>query len=273
MDDWLELNKKIINKISVSKITKNRNDLFLKHCVRLNKQAGMSFVKSKLSLSPNQKSQLSKAVNAGMPVSLRISAAQMQSQSDLVPLLLTKTQVNRIANATQAAKGLVLKMSKTQIQANRRDGGFLPFLIPALIAIGTAVATGAAGAAGSIAVKKIAEAAEGKGLAPLGTTPKPSKSGAGSRSLSVTLEPVSGIGAEGVGGEGLFPIGATGQGLFPIGSGCGHGCKLCPTCRGSGLFPIGVRPSGARRVTKKNIRASLTERSGDGLFPTGVRPR
>lgn len=131
----------------------------------------MSYQRFPIRLSPHQKKQLKKAVETSTPVRMRISASALSS-GEGVPILMTSGQVKKAMKSIEQGKGMMLNMSKTQIRANKKDGGILPALIPLGVALGTALASGAASAVGTFAVNKIIDAFDGKGLSPLGTSPQ-----------------------------------------------------------------------------------------------------
>ena len=129
----------------------------------------MSYDRFPVNLTAHQKRQLRKAIETNTPVKIRLSLSQLTS-GDGIPLLLTQAQINKVNKSIQNNKGMMLSMSKTQIRENKKNGGFLPALIPIAIAIGTALATGAASAVGTYAVNKVIKAVDkGAGLYPQGT--------------------------------------------------------------------------------------------------------
>ena len=89
-------------------------------------------IKKKVYLSESQKSKLKMALRKQDNLTLRINPYAPPNHE----MYLTPTQIIRIH------KGKQITVSKTQLKKN---GGILPFLIPLLAALGTGVASGAAG--------------------------------------------------------------------------------------------------------------------------------
>lgn len=120
----------------------------------------------KVNISQGQVDKIKRAVQAGVPVSIRLSHSDLNGEHVLA---LTSAQVNKIAKAYQSGTGVTIKMSKTQIEHNTKvEGGFLGALLPMLATAGkfllgrvlptlaTGVLSGVGQAAGSTVVNKIA---------------------------------------------------------------------------------------------------------------------
>lgn len=152
-----------------------------------------TYSKYGVNITESQRRKLSRAIRARSDTSLKLSAEDLSGE---FPLLLTSRQITRIQKSAAKGVGLVLKLSASQLDAMRKDGGILPFLIPILVALGT----GAASAAGAYGVNKIIEKAEGRGLTQIGVgsgMPSPTKK-------KEEYEPYQGPLAE---GKGLFQFG------------------------------------------------------------------
>ena len=120
----------------------------------------------KVHISDGQKDKLKRALtSAAESVSIRLDHDDINGDDILA---LTRSQINKMAKAYEAGKGLILKMSKAQVKHNLKvEGGILPLLaaaIPALITAAKfaapAIATGALAGAANYGVQK----AMGKGL-------------------------------------------------------------------------------------------------------------
>ena len=124
------------------------------------------YVKRSVPLSPGQVASLRAAVNANRAVTLRVGDG-----GNPVPLALTPTQVAHLVKNQRAGHGAEIKLSKAQIAAMKKDGGFLPFLaaIPAALAalapaaLG-ALGTGALSGAAGFGIQKALKAVTGSGL-------------------------------------------------------------------------------------------------------------
>ena len=106
----------------------------------------MSYIRKRVYLSDAQKSKLKTALLNQQNVTLRINRYATPNYE----MFLTPTQIVRIGNDKQ------ISVSKNQLIKN---GGFLPFLLPLLAALGTGVASGAAG----WGTKKILDKVAGSG--------------------------------------------------------------------------------------------------------------
>lgn len=155
-------------------------------------------------LSEGQKKKLLRAVEKKTPVVLEMSAKQLASGGD-IPAFLTKTQIARIERMKLAGLGMQLKFSAKQLAAQKKEGGFLPALIPLLAAIGTAIAGGVAGATATYATNKAIKGIEG-------AVEKKKK-----KKQQITQDLLAQA----------MESAPTGSGLMPL---------------GSGLFPMGVKP-------------------------------
>lgn len=73
-------------------------------------------------LTDGQKQSLAKAYNQRAPVTLRLKHNQLSGN---FPLLLTNSQINHINKAKQKGTGVDVNISKSQISAQSKNGGFL----------------------------------------------------------------------------------------------------------------------------------------------------
>ena len=88
----------------------------------------------KVHITDNQKDKIMKAVDDNTTVSIRFRHEDLTG-NDIVAF--TKAQLERIANAYNDNKGVTIKMSKTQVQYNKKiEGGFL---VPLLTAAASAI--------------------------------------------------------------------------------------------------------------------------------------
>ena len=96
----------------------------------------------KVHISDNQKSKIKQAVEKGEPVSIRLTYEDLQGNDVLA---YSKVQLNKIAEAFNNQKGVTVKMSKTQVEHNKKiEGGFI---LPLLGAVASAVLPSLASAA------------------------------------------------------------------------------------------------------------------------------
>ncbi len=87
----------------------------------------MSYIQFNVTVSESQKDKLQNAIKSKKAVSLRLSKNDLTG-SDL--LLLTQSQINNILKARSQNKGITLKLSGKQIQANLKvEGGFIGMLL------------------------------------------------------------------------------------------------------------------------------------------------
>lgn len=165
-------------------------------------------IRVEVPLSEGQVKKMRKAIKTLTPVSLRLSSDQLGAKGG-IPILITKSQYNKMRKSLNSGKGMILKISMTQMRKLKKDGGILPFIVPAVIAGATALATGALSAVGGYATTKGLEAIENA--------------------------------VSGKKGKGLFPPGTSGGDIYVPSHGAivvGAGNKK----KGKGLFPQGVKP-------------------------------
>jgi hypothetical protein len=186
----------------------------------------MSYSKSNIFLTDGQKKNLTKAINNNSSIKIKLSNIQIK-QNGNVPILLTNSQINKINKSKTENKGMVLNMSMAQIRANKKEGGILPFLIPIAIAGASAIAGGIASWGTKKALDAVDKAIEkgkkGNGLMPLGQ---------GLRPLGQGLRPL---------GQGLTPLGVPIKKTIRTPVQASLQVGGCMKCRGSGLFPKGVK--------------------------------
>ena len=98
----------------------------------------------KIALTDGQKKKIQKAYVTNMPVGLKVNPDQIGRGDEL---LLTETQIKRLKKRSAAGKGMVIKLSRTQIQNTAQRGGNLfsamlglarPLIKPALGALASA---------------------------------------------------------------------------------------------------------------------------------------
>lgn len=79
-----------------------------------------------VNISEKQKEQLKKALAAGDHLSLHLSHADLTG-NDVIGV--TQSQLSRLRKAHETGKGVIIKMSKTQVARNMKiEGGFLSLL-------------------------------------------------------------------------------------------------------------------------------------------------
>ena len=80
----------------------------------------MSYQSYSVSLTEEQNENLARAYKNRSPITIRLKNEQLRGK---FPLLLTKTQINRINKADRT--GVDINISKKQISTQSRNGGFL----------------------------------------------------------------------------------------------------------------------------------------------------
>ena len=80
----------------------------------------MSYQSYSVSLTEGQKANLARAYKNRSPITIRLKNDQLNGN---FPLLLTKTQINRINKADKT--GVDINISKKQISAQSKNGNFL----------------------------------------------------------------------------------------------------------------------------------------------------
>lgn len=125
----------------------------------------MSYKPYSVRLSKGQKMNIKEAFQKGRSITLRFSAESITGDDEL---RLTESQIKHLNRAKAKNTGAKITLTKTQLT---QTGGVLPFLapllpliIPALTAGAKAVALGALGGLGKVAVDAIANKARGKGI-------------------------------------------------------------------------------------------------------------
>ena len=82
--------------------------------------------KFNVNISEGQKQKLYNALQVGEPISIRLTYEDLIGDDELE---LTNSQVNKIKKAYQGRKGVIIKMSKSQLAHNKKvEGGFLGML-------------------------------------------------------------------------------------------------------------------------------------------------
>ena len=82
----------------------------------------MSYQSYSVSLTEGQKENLARAYKNRSPITIRLKNEQLREN---FPLLLTKTQINRINKSIADKTGVHINISKTLISAQSKNGGFL----------------------------------------------------------------------------------------------------------------------------------------------------
>ena len=114
-----------------------------------------------VNISEGQKRKLKRALKVGEPTSIRLTYEDLIGNDDLY---LTKSQIDKIKKAYAGGKGVTIKMSKAQLDHNKKvEGGFLGLLarlamraVPILTkTILPAIGVGALSGVGSFGVQKV----------------------------------------------------------------------------------------------------------------------
>ena len=118
----------------------------------------MTYKSHSIQLTDGQKQSLAKAYNQKSPITLRLKHGQL-SGTNGIPLMLTDTQINNINKSKRNSTGLDLRLSKTQITAQSKSGGFLGALAGLLLKLAPKVlaplATGALSGLASTGIGKL----------------------------------------------------------------------------------------------------------------------
>lgn len=247
----------------------------------------MPFVKHQINLTKSQKKKMGKAIETNTPLKLRLSKAQLINKGT-IPMLMTMSQINKIKKSIKKGSGMMLNVTSSQIRANKKEGGIIPFLIPLVplaVAGVSALATGALGALGALAVNKIADAFDkdkGEGLKPLGGGIAPFGTGLlplgrntnpvelGGNIMMQGLPPVStpnDISMMPIGGQIIQPQITIGGQIIQPEISIGGQCP-CGRLVGNGLFPIGTRTLKGSGLFPHGVPSSR----GGGLAPFGTKP-
>lgn len=89
----------------------------------------VNYAETKINLSPKQRQSIAHAVQHKVPIRLKFSYAQLNGNNAKIHL--TMTQHNKIQKAKMAHKGIMLTLSKKQLEYHQK-GGFLPMLLAGL---------------------------------------------------------------------------------------------------------------------------------------------
>ena len=124
-----------------------------------------NYQKVKVNISQGQTDKIKKAIQTGTAASIKLSHQDHNGEHILA---LTKTQLNKMAKAYTDGTGIVLKMSKKQLEHNAKvEGGFIGALLPLLGMLGSTLATRvvpACSAVGSSAGSAIVDKIAGRGV-------------------------------------------------------------------------------------------------------------
>ena len=122
----------------------------------------------KVNISERQKDKIERALKAILEVSIKLSHDDL-NHGDYV-LALTQAQINKMTKAYDNGKGVTIKMSKTQIEYNKKvEGGFIGALLLMLATAGQflvskllpSLATGALAGIGTAAGSKLVDKISG----------------------------------------------------------------------------------------------------------------
>lgn len=102
-----------------------------------------NYIKTRVYLSESQKNKLKSALKNQEELSLQIDKTKQPNHD----IYLTKTQIKHLQD------GKRITISKTQL---KKLGGFLPFLLPILAALGTGTLSGVAGWGAKKVLDKVA---------------------------------------------------------------------------------------------------------------------
>jgi hypothetical protein len=112
----------------------------------------------KININENQKDRIARALQSKTGVSIKLTYSDLTSGEHTVAL--TRAQIEKIRKAYNKGKGVIIKMSETQLKKNASvQGGFIGALLPLLATaakfILPSLATGALSRIGSKVVDKI----------------------------------------------------------------------------------------------------------------------
>ena len=93
----------------------------------------MTYKEVPINLTPAQRQSIARAVSAGSSVKLKFTNKQLFSHNATVHL--TNLQYNRLQKAKRSGHGVMITLSKKQLDYHKR-GGFLPILLGSLISAG-----------------------------------------------------------------------------------------------------------------------------------------
>src|SRR6218665_2156962 len=122
----------------------------------------------KVNISEGQKDKIERALKAESEVSIKLSHDDLNHTNYVSAL--TQAQINKMTTAFQNGKGVTIKMSKTQIEYNKKvEGGFIGALLPMLATAGQflvskllpSLATGALAGIGTAAGSKLVDKISG----------------------------------------------------------------------------------------------------------------
>ena len=123
-----------------------------------------TYIEYGITLKPNQKEKLARAIKIRSPLTLRIKHAHLRGPDEL---MLTQRQISKIRKSMTNGTGTDIKISKTQITSLVKYGGnlftslaslgvkLLPYAIKGISKVAPAIATGASTALGDIGIKKL----------------------------------------------------------------------------------------------------------------------
>ena len=153
----------------------------------------MTYVKYAVQLSEEQKRNLAHAGVNKMGVNIKLTHDKLSGSDELD---LTQRQVDKIKKCIEANVGIVLKLSKSQIQSMNRSGGIIPLLLAGLGALASL-----AGGASAVAKTVIDKRARDKELAEQERHNRALEAGAAQSGSGLRCEACSGTGFA---GSGLF---------------------------------------------------------------------
>ena len=123
----------------------------------------MSYTSYSVNLTEGQKDKLARAYKNKCELTLRLKHNQLSGD---FPLSLTSSQINKINKSKNDKTGLDIRLTKTQMSAQKQNGGFLGAIGPLLARVAPtvmrlapkalgALATGALGGLADTGIKKI----------------------------------------------------------------------------------------------------------------------
>ena len=182
------------------------------------------YQKVKVNISQGQADKIKKAIQSGSVVNLKLSYQDLDGEHVLA---LTKTQVNKIVKVYTNGTGVVLNLSKKQLEHNSKvEGGFIGDLLPLLGMLGStlgtrvvpALATGLLAGVGSSPGSAMVDKIAGRGVQATSVV-YAKKNGRGMKMTAagsgMFLRPW--IKSDSVGGDGLYI--RSGRGYKSVGSG------------------------------------------------------
>jgi hypothetical protein len=93
----------------------------------------MGYTNTNVCISQGQADKIKNAIDNNEPVTIQFSIEDLKEENPCHTLALTKTQIDKLADALEQNKGVRITMSKTQLQYNKSiKGGFIGSLLAGL---------------------------------------------------------------------------------------------------------------------------------------------